>query len=302
MYDIIIIGAGPAGLCAALYALRSEKKVLVLEGESFGGQITMAPRIENYPASGKISGIDFADRLTEQVTELGGEMEFSLVKKIIPGEVKRVITEDGEYEARAVIIAAGAKHRTLGLANEESFVGKGISYCAVCDGAFYKDKTVALAGGGNSALSDALYLSDICKKVFIIHRRSTFRAEESLVSLAKSRDNIEFILDATIEKISGEDSLESVLICPKTSENFTLSVSALFIAVGMAPSNDIFSNVAELDPDGYIKTDEDCQTGFDGIFAAGDCRAKKVRQLTTATADGTIAALGACEYLDKKLP
>lgn len=302
MYDIIIIGAGPSGLCAALYALRSEKKVLVLEGESFGGQITMAPIIENYPAAGKISGIDFADRLTEQVTELGGEMEFSLVKKIVPGEIKKVITDDGEYEARSVIIAAGAKHRTLGLANEESFVGKGISYCAVCDGAFYKDKTVALAGGGNSAFSDALYLSDICKKVYIIHRRDTFRAEENLVSLAKSRENIEFILDATIEKISGENSLESVLICPKASENFTLSISALFIAVGMVPSNGIFSNVAEIDRDGYIKTDEDCKTGFDGIFAAGDCRAKKVRQLTTATADGTVAALAACEYLDKKLP
>lgn len=302
MYDIIIIGAGPSGLCAALYALRSGKKVLVLEGESFGGQITMAPIIENYPAAGKISGIDFADRLTEQVTELGGEMEFSLVKKIVPGEIKKVITDDGEYEARSVIIAAGAKHRTLGLADEESLVGKGISYCAVCDGAFYKDKTVALAGGGNSALSDALYLSDICKKVYIIHRRDTFRAEENLVSLAKSRENIEFILDATIEKISGENSLESVLICPKASENFTLSISALFIAVGMVPSNGIFSNVAEIDRDGYIKTDEDCKTGFDGIFAAGDCRAKKVRQLTTATADGTVAALAACEYLDKKLP
>lgn len=302
MYDIIIIGAGPSGLCAALYALRSGKKVLILEGETFGGQITMAPMIENYPASGKISGMDFADRLIEQVTSLGGELEFSAVSEIVPGNIKKVITDDGEYEAPAIIIAVGAKHRTLGLENEEKLVGKGISYCAVCDGSFYKDKIVALAGGGNSALSDALYLSDICKKVYLIHRRDTFRAEENTVALAKQRKNIEFILNATVEKINGTDSLESVLVCPKNKESFTLDTEALFVAVGMAPSNDIFSNVAKLDDAGYIKTDEDCNTGFDGIFAAGDCRAKKIRQLTTATADGTVAALAACEYLDKKLP
>lgn len=300
MYDIIIIGAGPAGLTAALYALRCGKKVLVLEGETFGGQITLTPMVENYPATGNISGMEFADKLIEQVTDLGGEIELGTVTEIIDGTTKKVITEDDKYEAKAVIIAAGVKHRTLGLANEEELIGSGVSYCAVCDGAFYKDKTVAVVGGGSTALTDALYLAAMCKKVYLIHRRDSFRGENSLVKKVEEKENIELILNSQVCALNGGNILSSIDVINTNGEKSTIETSALFIMIGQKASNDIFANITDLDEYGFIITDESLRTKTKGIFAAGDCRVKNIRQLTTATADGTIAALAACEYVDEK--
>lgn len=296
MYDIIIVGAGPAGLTAALYALRNGKNVLVLESEAFGGQITLTPAIENYPATGRISGLEFADKLTEQVSELGCDIEFGTVTDIIDGKIKKVVTEDDEYETKAVIIASGVKHRTLGVKNEDFFLGKGVSYCAVCDGAFYRDKTVAVVGGGSTALTDALYLSSICQKVYIIHRRDKFRAEESLIKRAKEKENIEFLLNSNVTALNGGDNLTSVDITTTSGEKSVMNTDALFIMIGQKPENGLFSNVAELDEYGFILTNDSLQTKTTGIFAAGDCRAKNIRQLTTAVSDGTIAAIAASEY------
>lgn len=298
MYDIIVIGAGPAGLTAALYALRSGKSVLVLEGESFGGQITLSPAIENYPGTGKISGAEFADTLMKQVTELGGEAEFASASGIIDGKIKTVVTEDENYESKAVIIAAGVNHRPLGLPNESDFIGRGISYCAICDGAFYKDKTVAVVGGGNSALTSALYLCGICKTVFLVHRREHFRAENALVDKVKQKDNIKLILNSTVSGVYGEKELKRIEILSNGGAICDIDLDALFISIGQTPENSAFENVAVLDNDGFIVTDELCRTGKDGIFAAGDCRKKNIRQLTTAVSDGTHAAVSACEYID----
>ena len=300
MYDIIIIGAGPAGLTAALYALRCGKKVLVLEGETFGGQITMTPLVENYPGTGKISGIEFSDTLLEQVSELGGETEFSKATKIeCEGNLKRVITEDDTYITKSVIIATGVKHRTLSLENEDIFLGKGVSYCAVCDGAFYKGKDVAVVGGGSSALTDALYLSEICKTVYLIHRRDAFRAEEKLVEKIKQKENIKLILDSVVTSLNGEDFLTSVDVKDKSSNTTTIDVSALFVMIGRVPQNEIFEGLVDLDEAGYVAS-KDCKTKIEGVFVAGDCRTKEFRQLTTAASDGTVTALSACEFLNDK--
>lgn len=298
MYDIIIIGAGPAGLTAALYALRSGKSVLVLEAETFGGQITMSPLIENYPGKSAMSGVDFSDNLMEQVEALGGEIELERVTQIKNGTIKTVITEDGEHTAKSVIIAVGARHRALGLPRESELVGHGVSYCAVCDGAFYTDETVAICGGGSSALIEALYLAGICKKVYLIHRRDTFRAENALVKKVSEKDNIELVLNATVSELIGGEKLEAVKIAKTNGENEILNVAGLFVMIGMEPQNEIFKSVAALDDAGYFDSGEDCKTATDGIFIAGDCRRKAVRQLTTATADGTVAAVTACEYVD----
>ena len=298
MYDIIIVGAGPAGLTAALYALRSGKSVLVLEAETIGGQITMSPLVENYPGKNAMSGIEFSDTLMDQVTELGGEIELERVLEIKDGDTKTVVTEYGEYQAKSVIIAVGAKHRALGIENEENLIGHGISYCAVCDGAFYAEKEVAVCGGGSSALVDALYLAGICKKVYLIHRRDAFRAEESLVKKVEAKGNIELVLDAVVEKLIGDNALEAIGVRKKNGETLEFSVPGLIVMIGMEPQNEPFKSVAELDESGYFDATETCRTKTDGIFIAGDCRKKSVRQLTTATADGTVAAVAACEYID----
>ncbi len=298
MHDIIVVGAGPAGLTAALYALRSGKSVLVLEGEAFGGQITLTPLVENYPGTGKISGLEFSDTLLEQVSELGGETEFTRVTEILAeGDTKKVITEDGSYNAKSVIIATGVKHRTLSLKNEDKFLGKGVSYCAVCDGSFYKGKDVAVVGGGSTALTDALYLSDICKTVYLIHRRSAFRAEEKLVERVRERENIKLVLDSEVCSLNGDSFLNSIEVKNKNGEKSLIDISALFVMIGRVPQNEIFKNLIDLDESGYVIS-SDSKTKTDGIFVAGDCRTKEIRQLTTATADGTIAALSACEYLN----
>ena len=298
MYDIIIIGAGPAGLTAALYSLRSGKSVLVLERESFGGQITLTPMIENYPATGKISGMEFADTLVSQVTDFGGDIEFSNVLEVIDGKTKKVITEDGEYEGKTIIIASGVRHRQLGIERESELVGKGVSYCAICDGAFYKNKVVTVVGGGSTALTDALYLSSICTKVYLIHRRDTFRGEGTLVERVKATDNIELVLNSNVTSLMGDGILNKIGVTNTDGKTSFIDTDALFVMIGQEPSNGIFSGIADLDDGGFIIAKNDLSVKADGVFVAGDCRQKEVRQLTTATADGTIAAVSACKFID----
>ena len=300
MYDSIIVGAGPAGMTAALYLLRSGKKVLLLESDSFGGQIASAPNVENYPGIPHMDGSDFADKLLSQVTDFGADIDVTRVGGII----KRigffdVITESGPVSGKTVIIAVGVKHRTLGIAGEENYFGKGISFCAVCDGPFYKGKTAAIVGGGNSAVQEALYLSDICEKVHLIHRRDSFRAEKSLVESAKRKDNLMIHTDSVISEFKGENQIKGLTILNKrTSEVTDITCDVLFEAIGRIPENNIFSDLIELDDNGYVIAKEDCSTSCPGIFVAGDCRQKKIRQLTTAVADGSTAALAAVDFLN----
>ena len=284
MYDVIIIGAGPAGLTSALYLLRANKKVLVLEAKSYGGQIINASNVENYPGIESISGFDFATNLYNQVVKLGGEIKFETVIRV--EEDRRVITSKNEYNSKAVIIATGAANRKLNIENEEKFIGKGISYCATCDGNFFKNKEVAVNGGGNTALEDAIYLSNLCSKVYLIHRRDEFRGEDKYVEELKNKSNVEFILNSKITSINGLDKLESITI----NEDKEIKVDGLFIAIGQEPKNDIFSNVVDLDDKGYIITHDDVYTKTDFIYVAGDTREKELRQLTTAVSDGSIAA------------
>ena len=299
MYDIIIIGAGTAGLTAAIYGCRANKKVLVLEGKSYGGQIITTFNIENYPATPHISGIDFAKLLYEQATSLGAEIEFEEVTKIEDaGDFKKVVTEDNEYETRTIIIATGSEDKKLGVAREEELAGRGVSYCATCDGALYKEKTVAVVGGGNTALYDALYLCDVVEKVYLIHRRDTFRGDAALVDKLRTKPNVEFIMSSQITRLDGEKHLTGIEITSSSGETRNLAVTGLFIAVGRTPATQNFVNLIKLDENGYIKSGEDCHTNVPGIFAAGDVRAKTVRQLVTATSDGAVAASEAVRFLD----
>lgn len=299
MYDIIIIGAGPAGLTAALYALRADKSVLVLEKGTFGGQITYSPQIENYPGFAQMSGNEFAEKLIDQVLNQGAEIEMETVTAIRDnGATKTVVTEDGEHEAKAVIIATGVKHRQMGLPNENELVGNGISYCAVCDGAFFKNQTVAVLGGGNSALQEAVLLSEGCSKVYVVQNLDYFTGEARLVEKLRSKDNVELITGTVISAVHGNETLESLTLRKNDGSESELKVDGLFVAIGLIPNNDAFAEIAGLDEWGYIDSDEACLTKTPGVFTAGDCRKKQIRQITTATADGSVAALAACRYID----
>ncbi len=300
MKDIIIIGAGPAGLTAAIYALRAGKSVLILEAQSYGGQIINTPDIENYPGLKSVSGFDYATTLYEQATGFGAEIEYTSAVSIEDkGEIKTVHTDSGEsFDARAVILATGAKNKHIGIDREEELTGRGISYCATCDGAFFKGKDVAVCGGGNTALSDALFLSAYCRTVYLIHRRDQFRGSDADVKKISDKENVKFVLNSTVEKLNGEQTLSSVTVKDKiTGETKDIEVSALFVAIGQEPDNSSFENVAELDDKGYIDSPESCTTKTAGVFTAGDCRKKEVRQLTTAVADGAVAALAAVSYI-----
>lgn len=300
MYDIIIIGAGPAGLTAAIYASRAMKKVLLLEAKSYGGQIINSMDIENYPGELHISGIDFATKLYNQAKELGTEIKYQKVVEIVDnGKNKKIITTKEEYECLSVIIATGSETRKLGIENEDKFIGKGISYCATCDGNFFKNKSVAVVGGGNTALEDALYLSNIANEVFLIHRRDKFRGEEKTLTKLKEKENVKIIYNSTVTKLNGEDYLTSIDIVDKENNIKQLIVSCLFIAIGRIPENENFSKVIKLDEFGYIESDETCHTNTKGIFVAGDNRKKSLRQLVTATSDGAIAATEAIKYLNE---
>jgi len=299
MYDIIIVGGGPAGLTAATYARRAGKSVLVIEKNAFGGQITWSPRVENFPSVVSISGAELGDRLLEQAMEQGAEVELEEVCGVrLDGDVKTLICESGaEFKARALIIATGAKPRMLGLPREEELVGSGVCFCAVCDGAFYKGRDVAVNGGGNSALQDAVLLSEKCSKVYLIHRRDSFRGEAALVEVLRNKSNVEFVLNASITALEGEGELTGITVTQDGKERH-IPVEGLFVAIGHAPDNGIFSELMELDRAGYAASGENCLTRTPGVFVAGDCRAKSVHQLTTAVADGSVAALAACSWLD----
>ena len=301
MHDIVIIGAGPAGLTAALYALRANKTVLLLEKASFGGQMTFSPKIENYPGYEEISGNELADKLFEQVLAQGADFELEEVVSLKDnGSTKTVVTDSGEHESKAVIIATGAKHRLLGVKGEEDFVGNGISFCAVCDGAFYENKEVIVIGGGNSALQEAILLSDLCKKITVVQNLADFTGEKKLVEILKSKSNVDFIFNTVVKEFTGDDELKGAVIeNTETGEEKEITFDGAFVAIGLAPDNKAFENVAKLDKFGYVASDEACLTKTAGVFTAGDCRTKRIRQITTAAADGAVAALAACDYIDK---
>ncbi len=335
MADVIIIGAGPAGLSAAIYVQRAGKQALVLEAMTFGGQIVNTPEVQNYPGIKSISGFDFAMALYEQASALGAEIVFEKAVRIedavedtafaasdteeapaAGSTLKKVVTAGGaSYVAPAVILATGARNRRLGIEKELELTGSGVSYCATCDGAFFKGKDVAVNGGGNTALEDAMFLSNYCSKVYVVHRREGFRGEPQTLEALRAKENVEFVLNATVtglisrigssedsEEVPGgirKDKLSGIEVTDtRTGETREIPVKGLFIAIGQEPENQGFADVVTLDKAGYITAGEDCLTGTPGIFTAGDCRTKQVRQLTTAASDGAVAALAACSYID----
>ena len=300
MYDIIIIGAGPAGLTAGIYAGRNNKKVLILEGSSFGGQIINSPNIENYPALMGISGFDYSKNLYDQAISFGVEYINNKVVSINDySDYKEVNTKNNTYKTKTIIIATGASNRLLGIDREKELTGKGVSYCATCDGNFYKGKDVAVVGGGNTAVEDALYLSDIVNKVYVILRRDEFRADPILVEELKNKDNVEIIYNSKVVKLNGNDKLESITV-EGDSNTRDVVVSGIFVCIGRIPSTDIFEGLIDLDEYGYVVSSEDCHTNVDGIYVCGDVRTKTLRQLVTATSDGAIAASEAIKYLNNK--
>lgn len=299
MYDIIIVGAGPAGLTASIYARRALKKVLILEAKNYGGQIINTLDIENYPVESHISGYEFATKLYNQTKELGTEIKYEKVVNINDGgSEKEVITNKETYIAKAVIIATGSKNRKLGLMNEDEFIGKGISYCATCDGSFYKNKVVCVVGGGNTALEDTVYLSDIAEKVYLIHRRDEFRGEQSTIEKIKQKNNVEIIYNSNVTKLIGENKITGIEITSKDGNIKKIDIDGIFIAIGRIPENQPFDALINLDNDGYVIASEECTTNVEGIFVAGDNRKKEVRQLVTATSDGAIAATKAIKYIN----
>ena len=299
MVDIIIIGAGPAGMTAAIYARRASKTVLVLEAMSYGGQIINTPDIENYPVAAHISGFDFATKVYEQAKALGAAFKFEKAVEIRDnGDTKTVVTAKNAYEAKAVIIATGSENRKLGVEGEDKLVGRGVSYCATCDGAFFRNKKVAVVGGGNTALEDALYLADIAETVYLIHRRDQFRGEDSTVEKLRQRANVQFVYNSQVTRLNADKRLQSIEVTDKQGNVTTLEVSGLFVAVGRIPENQNFASVVELDGAGYALAAENCRTKTPGVFVAGDNRVKEVRQLVTATADGAVAATEAIKFIN----
>lgn len=303
VYDTIIVGAGPAGLTAAIYLLRAGKKVLMLEKETIGGGIASTPKIENYPGFASISGENLADNLFEQVTNLGGELEVYEVINVEKKDNSKVITvyTDGpDFFANSIIIATGTKYRKLNLPNEENLIGHGISFCVTCDGAFYKDQVVAVIGGGNSAVTNALELSEICKKVIVVQNLSTLTAEETLVKSLNQKENVEIICNAVVTELIGNEELEAIKIKGESSEE-TIKLDGMFISIGRVPETEFIKEDIQLNKYNYVDSGEDCHTSKEGVFVAGDVRNKAYRQITTSTSDGTIAALEVVKYLKENL-
>ena len=301
MYDVIVVGGGPAGLTAALYAARAGQDVLVLEGEATGGQINFSPLVDNYPGLPSMSGAQFAQTLTQQALDQGVHIRNEAVTFLrTQGDRVELTTDRGRYTGLALVLATGVTHRKLGLEGEDQLVGMGVSYCAVCDGAFYQDRPVAVVGGGDTALQEALFLSARCSKVTVIHRRDLFRGENGMIRQLRERDNVEFLLSHRVDSLlRDEDGLTGLVLADlKTAQRKELAVDGLFIAVGQEPRNEIFANLVMTDDRGYFLAGEDCGTSLPGVFAAGDCRVKQVRQLTTAVGDGAVAGLAASAYAD----
>ncbi len=302
MHDIIIVGGGPAGLTAAVYALRAGKTVLVIEKNGFGGQIAYSPKVENIPGTQLISGTEFADHLTEQAMNLGADMELETVTKVEKenGIFKVSTEEDSIFEAKAVILAVGVKHRMLGLPGEQELVGKGISFCAVCDGAFYTGQETAMIGGGNSALQEALLLSEVCTKVTVVQNLADFTGERKLADALLEKDNVEVFFSTVVTAYDSENgNLTGLQLRNEvTGETSSLRVDGAFLAVGLVPENGPFAALANLNPWGYFDSGEDCRTATEGLFVAGDCRSKRIRQVVTAAGDGAVAAMAACQYCE----
>ena len=302
MYDIIIAGGGPAGLTSAIYALRAGKTVLVIEKNGFGGQIAFSPKVENIPGTRTISGAEFADKLTDHAMDLGAEVELEKVVSVTKdGDIFTVGTEEGNtYQAKAVILAVGVKHRTLGLPGEEDLIGNGISFCAVCDGAFYTGQKVAMIGGGNSALQEALLLAEVCEKVTIVQNLAFLTGEKKLADALAQKPNVEIIYSTVVsEYITENGELKGLkLHNDATGEQSQIAVDGTFLAVGLMPENDAFAQLAGLNDWGYFDSGEDCATKTPGLFVAGDCRSKTIRQVVTAAGDGAVAAMAACRYID----
>jgi len=303
MVDILIVGGGPAGLTAAVYACRAGKRVLVAEKNGFGGQIAFSPKVENIPGTVQISGAAFADALVEQALNLGAELELENVTAIEKqGEVFRAQTEDGTvFEAKAVILALGVKHRMLGLEGEAELIGSGLSFCAVCDGAFYAGQQVAMIGGGNSALQEALLLSEVCSKVTVVQNLPFFTGEKALADALMEKKNVEVLFGTVVtgyEQTGG--ALSGLqLRTEATGAEHRIAVDGAFLAVGLVPENDAFAALAGTNEYGYFSAGEDCTGDMEGVFVAGDCRSKQIRQVVTASADGAVAAMAACRYLDR---
>ena len=297
VYDLIIVGGGPAGLTAALYARRANKTALIIEKATFGGQITHSPKVENIPGFLALSGNEFAEKMVEQVMEQGADVEIAEVTEVVDGEIKTVKTDSGDFEGKSVIIATGARHRMLGLERENEFVGEGISFCAVCDGAFYTGKTVAVIGGGNSALQEAIMLSDLCKKVYVVQNLDYFTGEQKLVEILNAKSNVETILGTTVESLMGEGELNGIVV-KRGETRRTILIDGMFVAIGLIPQNEFAADLITLNSWGYVDAGENCLTNKKGIFVAGDCRSKRIRQVATACSDGAIAALATCDYVD----
>jgi len=303
MYDVIVVGGGPAGMTAALYALRNGKTVLVIEKHGFGGQITYSPKVENYPGTMQMSGNEFADRFFEQIMAQGAEVELEKVIAVeADGDLRVVITEEGgRYEGRSVVIATGVKHRMLGLEGENELVGSGISFCAVCDGDFYTDRVVCVAGGGNSALQEAVLLAGKCREVIMLQDMPVFTGEQKLQEVLFSKSNVKKFTDMKITGLEkdGEELVAVLAENKRSGETMRFACDGLFEAIGLIPENEAFAPLAKLNPWGYFDSGEDCLTETPGVFVAGDCRSKTIRQLTTALGDGAVAALAACSYIDR---
>lgn len=300
MHDVIVVGGGPAGLVAAVYAKRAGKSVLVLEKDSFGGQVNYSPKVENAPGFQSVSGAELAEKMARQAEALGAEMKTATVTGVSKAAFGgfEIETDDGKYSCLSLIAATGAKHRRLGLEREEEYIGNGVSFCAVCDGAFYDGGTVAVVGGGNSALQEALLLSETCKKVYVVQNLPFLTGEASLRDSLQGRENVEPILGTVVTALHGDGGLEAVTLQnAETGEERRLPVDAVFVAVGLEPQNAVFADLLRLE-NGYVAADESCVASESGVFAAGDCRTKTVRQIVTAAADGAVAALAACRYVD----
>lgn len=299
MLDIVIIGGGMAGMTASLYALRNNKKVLILEKESVGGQIAKSPKVENYPTKKEISGSELADELFEQIMDLGVEFELEDVEEISKEKgVFTIKTNYNSYQAKSVIIATGAKPRMLNLDNEDKFIGHGIYYCAICDGPFFAGKDVTLIGDANSALQYALMLSSYCKQVNVFTLFDKFFGEKALIDKVLKTPNINITHNACAVKLNGQDNLESITFRSKDNTYFDHKTEAVFVAIGQVPDNKVFEKLVDLDKNGYIISDEKCTTKTAGLFVAGDCRTKEIRQVATAIGDGAIAGTSACKYLN----
>lgn len=295
MYDVIIIGGGPAGITAGIYCQRANLKTIIFEKETIGGQIASSPLVENFPGCKSISGAQLATNFYEQADELGIPIEIEEVLEIIPGEKIKVITDFGEYESKVVILATGSKYRLLGLPNEIDYIGKGIAFCTSCDGAFFKDKTIAIIGGGNSAVTNAIYMSNIAKKIYLVDICDHLICEKTLEDKLRSLDNVEIIQQTGVKELLVDDELNGVIL----SNDRKLDIQGMFISIGMVAQTDLVKNLIKLNPQNYVDS-EDCKTNLDNIFVAGDCRSKDIRQLTTAVADGTTAAINAIKYLEDK--